>query len=120
MASMTVALSSGDAPAILFTPQELSTPTYHIRASLHTTHRFQGHPRLSVPVIGIDIERLSDDEVIASFEGISMSGSNDDDAVDALFEALLDMLDLYSANEENLGPVPKRELAVLRHHFIDG
>ena len=49
-----------------------------------------------------------------------MSGSNDDDAVDALFEALLDMLDLYLANEENLGPAPKRELAVLRHHFIDG
>ena len=112
--------SFGEPPDIHIAPDAFQVySSYHVSASLHTWNRFHGHSRLrpNVPFIGIDLEQLNDREVIASFAGIAMSGRNEVDAIDALFEVLLDALEIYLAEEASLGPEPKRQLSILRQHF---
>ena len=84
---------------------------------VRTRTTFRGHSRLKgIPFIGISLEKLADGDVIASFAGIAAPGSDDDDAVDTLFEVLLTALETYSA-EPQLGPVPTRQLQILEQYF---
>ena len=53
---------------------------------------------------------------MASFAGIAAPGADDDAAVDTLVDVLLAVLETYSA-EPHLGPVPARELQVLKQYF---
>ena len=111
---------SGSSPAILISAESFiaADTKYHVSACTHTSHRFVGDSRLlpSVPFIGIDLEQL-DDEVLASFAGICMSGDDEDDAIEALLAMLGNVLEIYSLEEESLGPEPRRQLDLLRQYI---
>ena len=88
-----------------------------ISEGVRTWTTFRGHSHLKgIPFIGISLEKLDDGDVIASFAGIAAPGSDDADAVNTLFEVLLDALKTYS-EEPQLGPVPARQLQILEQYF---
>lgn len=88
-----------------------------ISEGMRTWTTFRGHSRLKgIPFIGISMQKLDDGDVVASFAGIAVPGSDDDDAVDTLFEVLFAALETYSA-EPQLGPVPARQLQILEQYF---
>ena len=69
--------------------------------------------------IQVALEVASDDEVIAHFsEGeMAMSGDNLQDALEGLTALVLDCLDDWKdAASDTLGPIPARQLAVLREY----
>ena len=114
-----IALSGSDSPSLPYLLEARSScgDPPSISEGVRTWTTFRGHSRLKgTPFIGISLEKLADGDVIASFAGIAAPGSDDDDAVDTLFEVLLDALETYSA-EPKLGPVPARQLQILEQHF---
>jgi hypothetical protein len=58
-------------------------------------------------------------QFLASFieANIAMTGSTPSEAVGNLAADILDTYELYSAEEDSLGPEPKRQLAVLRRYI---
>jgi hypothetical protein len=110
--------SAGSSSPVL-APDSIRCGAAHVVVdSVQTETRFVGHPRLKgVPFIGVSLDHLSKDEIVASFQGIHMSGRDESEAVNDLFTMLLDMLDTFSAHEASLGPVPRQQLTVLRQYF---
>jgi hypothetical protein len=72
--------------------------------------------------IRISYEEISDSEVEARFAeaNFAVSGTSRQDAFQALTEEILAAFDDWSADESNLGPGPKRQLAVLRKYLGKG
>ena len=72
-----------------------------------------------VQPIPVQLERDEEGEWTASFQvaNISMSGSDPYDAQEALAEDIVAAFELYLEEEENLGPGPQQELAVLRQYI---
>ena len=64
----------------------------------------------------VEFEHVSDREVIASLPeaGIAISGDDEDDALDSLIIVLRETLEDFLAEEDNLGPEPRRQLGILR------
>ena len=58
-------------------------------------------------------------EFLASFAeaNMAMTGSTPSEAIGNLAADILDTYELYSAEEGNLGPEPKRQLAILRRYI---
>ena len=66
--------------------------------------------------MSVEFEKITDREVIASFPeaGIAISGDDEDDALDSLIIVLRETLEDFLAEEDNLGPEPRRQLGILR------
>ena len=69
--------------------------------------------------IPVRLEHGEDGEWIACFgeANISMPGSDPEDARQALADDIVGAFALFLAEEETLGPGPKKQLAVLRHYI---
>lgn len=69
-----------------------------------------------IPVL---IERDADEGWAAYFEEaeIGMPGSDPEDAKAALAYDVINALEIYNAEEGNLGPIPQKQLEVLRKHI---
>jgi len=72
--------------------------------------------------IRISYEVVSDTEVLAQFAeaNFSVSGISRQDAFQALTEEILAAFDDWTADESNLGPGPKQQLAILRQYLGKG
>lgn len=69
--------------------------------------------------IPVRLEPDEDGEWVASFEeaNINMSGSDPEDARQALADDIVEAFALFLAEEETLGPGPEKQLAVLRQYL---
>ena len=85
------------------------------------SNRVIQHPSLKAPIL-IHLTHVSHREVIATFEEaeIAMSGDDVEDAIQGLLDEILDTLDDFLAERANLGPGPRRQLAVLQEYVVHG
>lgn len=82
--------------------------------------QFPGEPyriRRPIPVL---IERVDDNDFLASFEeaNLAFSGTTKREAFQNLAIEILNAFEMFSEQESNLGPEPIRQLAVLRSYLV--
>lgn len=80
-----------------------------------------GEPYTLLQPIPVKIERIEDNDSLASFEeaNIAMSGETEQEAFQNLVAAVLDSFEDFSGEEASLGPEPARQLRVLRRYLVD-
>ena len=95
---------------------EWSSYRQRIRTYLYELPENQYDVVEPIPVL---IERDTDEGWAAYFEEaeIGMPGSDPEDAKAALSYDIINALEIYNAEEGNLGPIPEKQLAVLRKHI---
>ncbi len=110
-----------DETALLkFRPSHATNPLRVVLANpIDVDHRRQLaiiEHELFLSPLPVEFEQVTDREVIASLPeaGIAISGDDEDDALDSLIIVLRETLEDFLAEEDNLGPEPRRQLGILR------
>lgn len=79
-----------------------------------------GEPYEVTKEIPVRIIKAGDLEYVATFEdaNISIGGISKHDAFQALVYDVLDTFDYLNAHQPELGPAPRRQLAVMSRHLV--
>jgi hypothetical protein len=79
-----------------------------------------GEPYQMIERIPVKVTREGDVDFIATFEeaNISIGGTSYRDAYQSLICEVLDLFDHFTANRQNLGPEPLRQLDLLSEYIV--
>ncbi len=83
---------------------------------IHSLHSNEFELKTPMPVA---IELIDDDEAIAIFEhgNIEISGESPAHAIDELRHYVIGLYDVLRRERQNLGPIPRRQLATLEAYI---
>jgi hypothetical protein len=95
---------------------DLGLARTHVQTLINS---FPGERYTLLKPIPVKIERIGENDWVASFEdaNLGMSGESQQEAFQNLIADILDTFETFGREEHNLGPEPSRQMAILREYI---
>ena len=92
---------------------------YHQNISWIDVKSLPGEPYTVLQPIRIKIERMGENDFLASFEeaNLAMSGETKEEALQNIIAEILDTFEMFSDEASRLGPEPSRQLRVMQKYL---